>query len=242
VKSVLTLVVAPVIVILLGAWLVGFPSFVKSHLFPGKNTHDLSPVTVAVMKENLACGGAWIVRKPLSALPKTPPSEDSSADWTPWVKASGASDAGYTYVTVTIQGRTGQVVYLTGIRFNVKHNPPIRGAMVETQCGGPLIGRYVEADLDTEPPRIIESSSNPEATVGMVPNTTKPLTFPYAISDTDALVLIIQGDAQKFDCVWTADVSWQSEGVSGIAHIDNNGVPFETSPSRYATRIVHGIT
>lgn len=178
-----------------------------------------------------------MVRKPLSALPRTPTAGD--ADWTPWVKAAGAADADFTNAIVTIQGRSGRVVYLTGIRLNVKRDPPIRGLMVGPGCGGPTTGRYVEVDLDQLPPRITGSSSDPKAVVGAIPNEYKSITFPYEISNTEGLVLIISGDARNYDDAWSADILWSSEGVNGTAHIDDNGVPFETSPSRYMTDLVY---
>lgn len=228
---------AGVAIIVLGAWIIPLSGYVNSHLLPSSKKNSAAPpVAVAIRKANPACGGAWMVHGPLSALPKTPTADD--ADWTPWVKAAGAADADFTYATITIQGRFGQKVYLTGINFNVKRSPPIRGIMVGPPCGGPVTGRYVEADLDQRPARITGSSSGPDATVGATPNDYKPLTFPYEISNTEGLVLIIAGVAKKYDDVWSADILWSSDGVNGQARIDDNGVPFETSPSRYQTEMV----
>jgi hypothetical protein len=180
-----------------------------------------------------------MVRKPLSELPKTPTSDN--ADWTPWVKAAGAVDAGLTRATVVIQGTSAWAVALTGIQFNVKHGPAIRGLMVGPPCGGEAIGAYVEADLDQDPPRITASSSDPNATIGEIPNRYKPLTLPYVVSGADPLVLIVQGDTQKYDCIWSVDIYWSSEGMKGTIHIDNNGTPFETSTSQYQTGDVWGV-
>lgn len=100
-------------------------------------------------------------------------------------------------------------------------------------CGGPTIGRYVEADLDQQPPQITGSSSDPKAYVGA--DNYKPLSFPYEVSETEGLVLMIVGDAKNYDDSWSADILWSSEGVNGVAHIDNHGVPFETSSTRAKT-------
>jgi hypothetical protein len=139
---------------------------------------------------------------------------------------------------LTIQGRPGQAVYLTGFRFNVNRKHPIRGVMVGPPCGGPITGRYIEADLDQVPPHIIESSSNPKATVGEVPNNYQPLTLPYEISSTDRLLLLVQGTSGKYEDVWSMDILWSSNGINGDTRINDNGVPFKTSPSRYRTKLL----
>jgi hypothetical protein len=237
-RNTLVGIAAGVVIAVLAAWITPLPGYVKSHWLPSpKASAAPPPVVIAVRKENLPCSGAWMVRKPLSELPKTPPQE---ADWTSWVKASGAADADSTHATVTIQGRSGQVVYLTGIRFHVKRNPPMRGIMVGPACGGEVTGRWVEVSLDSNPARIIKSSSDPRAAlIGVSPVNYKPLSFPYEISAKDGLVLIIWGDAKKYDDVWSADILWSSQGVNGIAHINNNGIPFETTPSSYQTDSVY---
>jgi len=208
------------------------PSIAKSSVKP-------PPVAFTVRKENGACLGAWMVRKPLSALPKTP--TDGNADWTPWVKSAGAVDADLTRATVVIQGTSRQAVSLTGIKFNVKHESAIHGLIVGPGCGGPATGAYVETNLDEDPPRIVSSSSDPKATVGETPNHYKRFWLPYVISETDPLVLIVQGYTQKYDCIWSVDIYWSSEEAKGIIHIDNNGTPFETSTSRYQTGFVYGV-
>lgn len=233
-RNTLVGIVAGVAIAVLAAWITPLPGYVKSHWLSSRNKSATpSPVTVAVREDSYACDGAWMVRKPLSVLPKTPTAED--ADWAPWVKAAGAADADFTHVTVTIQGRTGRVVYLTGIHFNVKRNPPIRGAMIGPGCGGPVTGRFIEVNLDQQPPRITNSSSDPKATVSA--SGYKPLQFPYSISDTDGLVLVIEGDARNYDDVWSADIEWSSQGVNGTTRIDDHGMPFQTSSSSYKTEM-----
>jgi hypothetical protein len=199
-------------------------------------SNQSSPVVVAIRKVNAPCDGEWVTSKPLSELPKTPSAETD--DWTPWVRAVGAADVSSTYVTVTIQGTSSQIVELTGIIFNLKRNSPIRGPRIGPECGSQHTGAYVSADLDQNPPRITESSSDPNAVVGVMPNVYKPLELPYSISKTDDLVLTINGNVNKYYAVWSVDILWSSDGKNGTIHIDDDGVPFKTSPWQYATTMV----
>jgi hypothetical protein len=221
-------IVAPLVVALLGTWLSPLPKMIKDH-FTTKAVSSPSSVLIAIRKSDYPCGGMWVVRKPPSAIPKPPSS--SSSDWGPWVKATGAVDVGSTYATVTIQARPGQVAYITGIHFKIlKRKPPIHGTQVSMGCGGPVQGKFVEADLDNVPPRVVETSSDPTAAVGQTPDNFAPFKLPYEVSNTDGLVLIVYGEVKKCDCIWTADILWSSNGRNGSTRIDNNGVPFETTP------------
>jgi len=195
------------------------------------------PLTVAVRKDIGPCAHAWMVRKS-SSVPKPPLSNLNSEVWASWARAAGAVDAGRTDVTATIQAKPGDVVYITGFQFNVsQRRPPIHGTVAGPTCAGPTYGRFVAVHLDPNPPRIFATSSDPRAIVGAEPGAlglkVKPLTLPYKVTNSDGLVLILEAQAKKFDCVWSVDILWSSDGRNGSVTIGNNGKPFETTPLIY---------
>ena len=195
------------------------------------------PLTVAVRKDIGPCAHAWMVRKS-SSVPKPPLSNLNSEVWASWARAAGAVDAGRTDVTATIQAKPGDVVYITGFQFNVsQRRPPIHGTVAGPTCAGPTYGRFVAVHLDPNPPRIFATSSDPRAIVGAEPGAlglkVKPLTLQYKVTNSDGLVLILEAQAKKFDCVWSADILWSSDGRNGSVTIGNNGKPFETTPLIY---------
>jgi hypothetical protein len=230
----------PVVVILLGSWLTPLPHEIAK-IFHGHHDSpaaDSAPLTVAVRKYVGPCGQGWIVRKPAGDVPK-PPSSESLPAWESWISKTRAIDVSYTDVIATIQARPGQVVYITGFRFNViSRKPPAHGTMVTLSCGGAILGRYVAADLDTSPPRIIATSSNPASTVGGI--SAKPLKLPYEVTYSDGLVLNLYAQAKKYDCTWSADISWSSGGKTGDYIISDGGAPFETSPYLSNLKVILG--
>jgi hypothetical protein len=192
-----------------------------------------SPLTVATRKDIGPCGHAWIEGRQAPSAPKPPLSSLAPNVWASWAKASGAVDARESDVTATIQAKPGTVVYITGIQFNVlQRKSPIRGTLAAPPCAGPEIGRFVDVDLDHRPPQVIGTSSDPNALVA--PNGPAehlaPLKLPYKVTNSDGLVLILYGQVAKYDCVWTADILWSSNGRTGSVRIDDNGRPFETTP------------
>jgi hypothetical protein len=235
-KNLFVYIIGPVVAGLLIVWLTPLPQYIKSR-FGAKSRTDLSSVLIAVRKTDYPCEGGWVVRKPPSAIPR-PPSSFSS-DWGAWVRVTGAADNGATRVTVTIQARPGQIAYITGIHFNVlKRRPPIRGTLVYMPCGGSVLGRFVDVDLDYKPPRIIGTSSDPNALVGQISNNFAPLKLPYEISNIGGLVLIVYAQVKKCDCIWSADILWSSDGRNGSTRIDNHGTPFETTAPDFQTAVM----
>lgn len=223
---------APVIVALLAAWLTPLPRYI-SRAFEGGEAGSRTvsqPLSVAVQDDIRPCGDEWMVNKPLSSIPRAPSSLEPSA-WAAWVKVARAVQVRETDAIATIQAKPGQAVFITGIRFDVlKRMPPMRGPVAAPPCGGPLLGRFVDVNLDKSPPQVVQTSSSPQAVVGATALRQAPLRLPYEVSNSDGLVLILYGEVEKTYCIWKADIMWSSNGRSGTFVIDNNGEPFETTP------------
>lgn len=222
----------PVIIALLAAWLSPLPGYIV-HMFKGHGSSPLkfAPVTASVQDPG-PCAHEWVAR---SAVPKPPRYSEDVNVWDSWVKAAQAVEANSTLEYVTIQAKRGYAVFITNIRFDVvKRRPPIHGILVFPGCGGPLVGRFIAVLLDHRPPRILGTSSDPTASVGgAVQLNTAPLRLPYEVTNTDGLVLILEGVAEKFDCVWSAEITWSSDGHNGQIEINNKGKPFETTPQKF---------
>jgi hypothetical protein len=149
-------------------------------------------------------------------------------DWSVIENEPGAAGAGMAEAQVSIQGESERTVTLTGIKFNVRRQPLPAGAILTAPCGGPDQGRIIEADLDSSPPRIIASSSEPNGIPGIRESDgrlmTKPITFPWIVSLTDPLLLFVIGrTTTDCYCTWTAELPWVSGGRQGTIMVNNDG-------------------
>lgn len=141
-------------------------------------------------------GGGAFVPDPAGrvVLEHGPPGE-----WSDLYGYPGASFLRDSRVEVSIQGESQRTVTLTGISFRVTHlGRRPRGVGFSGQCGGGAGGRYIEADLDSTPPRVMFAKS-------VFRNRIRPIRFPWTVSLTDPLLLysgskrgvILIGDPSK---------------------------------------------
>lgn len=157
-----------------------------------------------------------------SLVAKPPPQSFSVIEHQP---GAVAADTGY--VQVSIQGESERTAVLTGIRFNVHRAELPAGAAFGQQCGGPIEGRVIEADLDATPPRVTATDSDPNGILGGEQDghsLSTPITFPWTVSVTDPLLLyvITQAKAPCY-CTWTAELPWVSGGRRGTIMVNNGG-------------------
>jgi hypothetical protein len=136
-------------------------------------------------------------------------------------------------VTVSIQGTSARTITLTGITFHVtRSRPPTTGATFSRQCGGPTIGRTLVANLDDDPPRIVDSNALEDVPLGQVQDgksATRPIRFPWTVSVTDSLLLHIIATTKRCSCAWTAELPWVSGGAHGTIRVNDHGAPFEVT-------------
>jgi hypothetical protein len=144
-------------------------------------------------------------------------------------KRPGSADFSQSVVQVAIQGESERTVTLTGIHFKVHRDMLPGGAVFNEPCGGPTVGRALVADLDVRPPRIVASSSNPEGIPGGIDSTgarIKPITFPWTVSLTDPLLLLVVAATDSCYCTWRAEIPWVSGSRGGTIVVDNKGSDF----------------
>lgn len=148
-------------------------------------------------------------------------------DWPAFKRENEAVTGEESVVEVSVQGESARTITLTGIRFEVERRQRPEGAVFINPCGGPVTGRSVRADLDSQPVRITATASRPDDVAGSFDAEGKPLfrpiRFPWTVSVTDPLTLYILATTKRCLCRWRAFIEWRSGGESGELAVDNDG-------------------
>lgn len=185
-----------------------------------------SPISWSVEEMSVECfAGTFLPQRTAQQMLAKP----VPSDWEPIEDASGAAAAGRDAIQVAIQGASDRKVTLTGIDFHVNRSARPAGAVFYRGCGGPTMGRALEVELDSNPPKITESSAEVGGMVGSYPDgrsLSKPIRFPWTVSMTDPLLLEIIGNAKHCYCTWTAEIPWVAGSKRGVISVDNEGDGF----------------
>ncbi|MDQ4041019.1 MAG: hypothetical protein M3141_04645 [Actinomycetota bacterium] len=150
----------------------------------------------------------------------------SPTDWSAFRSANDATVSSPDAVEVSIQGESARTVTLTRIEFDVDRRPRPAGLTFSNPCGGPISGRFVAADLDRVPVRVISSADDPEAEYvppGYQGPSYRPIRFPWTVSLTDSLLLYVIANTRDCLCTWRAGIHWRSGAKAGVLEIDNGG-------------------
>jgi len=207
------------------AAVVAFVSGLGSKAAEGIGDSEEAPISYSVEEQPTACfSGTFLPRntaKDVLAQPADPSLELMEMD-----PASAAVDRDM--VQVAIQGESERKVTLTGIEFHVEDLPPPEGAAFSFPCGSPTVGRVLEVDLDTIPPKITASSAEVGGAVGTYRGRplSRPIQFPWTVSLTDPLLLHIIATTDRCHCAWTAEIPWVSGSKRGVIPVDNGGEGF----------------
>lgn len=183
---------------------------------------DKQLISYSTKEQIIECGGALFIRSPeadavIAGNPPTPP----QMEWSSFQAKHNAVPAGRDIIDVSIQGETARPITLTGINFSTARRPMPPGATFGNPCGGPGNVRFVHADLDQQPVRIVETNENPDSYVGEP--SVKPITWPWTVSLTDPVLLELVVDTRACYCTWRAEIPWQSGNKTGTMRIDNAG-------------------
>lgn len=221
-----------------GGWLAGvaaavvaavLTSWAMTHLAPQDRADEL-PFTVAVQSSQNPTVG-WISDRRLSQVPARP---SADSDWDPWAAETGAVPIEQRTIYLTVQGRSAAQVTITDLRVRVvARRPAITGTHFLTGGGDAGIFRWMETDLDEEPPAM--SAKFDESVSFLAPeHELRPIRFPYRVSLSDAETFAVEAHADQCDCDWIIELAWASQGRTGTIVIDNDGRPFRLSGSRNA--------
>lgn len=156
--------------------------------------------------------------------------------WQDWPPAATGVSASPDNVGLIVQGRSNAEVVLTGLKVRVQERrPPLAGTSLHAACGEPGAFRWLEVDLDHDPPRLL-SGYNYELAEGeteFVPDwELQPLQFPYKVSVSEAESFLVKANTNGCDCTWDIALTWATQGRTGTSVINNNGVPFRTTSTR----------
>jgi hypothetical protein len=162
--------------------------------------------------------------------PIDPSDPDFVKDWSLWGIHNNAADADRTSVLLNVGSSDHRMITLTSLSVIVTQRKTPKRIVVHngSNCGGPTQARYIEYDLDAQPPKITDSSRIVRY-VGQPGLEITPLTFPYTVTDEDTASILIIGDAYSCDCSWHAELSWQAGSTHGVKEIDLEGQPFRTA-------------
>jgi hypothetical protein len=205
----------------------------------GSNVLDLfgaddegDPISYSASEQIDACGTHLFLpeQQATGLVSGDIPTPSPISDWEGFESKNGGAVADESLVQVSIQGESSRVVTLTGISFTVDRRPRPPGAIFLQPCGGAINGRYIVADLDRQPVSVSGTADNPGAVLdpedpvsGAAHSSYKPITFPWTVSITDPLLLVIVASTERCSCNWRAEMPWSSGGQTGVISIDNHG-------------------
>lgn len=190
-----------------------------------------SPISSSAQEIDWECGTSTYLpeRESRKVLEEGPPSR-----WETIQARPGAVFAGTDIVEVSIRGTSMRTITVTGIKFDVDRYRPRPGATFAMGCGDGTYGYSLEVDLDAAPPRIVQSSGEPEGVLGAERNghpITRPIRFPWTVSVTDSLLLYIRATTKSCHCTWRAELPWVSGAERGVIKVDNGGSGYEVIAS-----------
>ncbi len=152
-------------------------------------------------------------------------------EWADWAAAGPGASSGTSVVNITVQGRDAAEVILTDVRVRVlERREPIAGTQLSRDCGDEGAARWLDVDLDRNPPTVSHGEAGySEPPAGAPAWSITPIRFPYEVSALDAELFTVRATTEQYDVDWVVDVHWTTGAESGVITVDNGGRPFRTS-------------
>lgn len=201
-----------------------------------------APLQVARVQPNVAYARqfmdvpSWVVAAPVDQVPPPPSHMLGEQERDRWAQEIGAVDARWTSALVTVTGTADQVVVIQDVKIHVhERRPAIVGTHVIIGMGDFAAVRWIQFDLDSDPPKMTQSI---DYRTSMVDGTETPVAFPFEVSKSKTETFFIVGRTRKYDCEWTAKLLWTCGQDSGTLTIDNAGKPFRTSGTADSTTYI----
>jgi hypothetical protein len=211
---------------------------------------ESGPLDISVVRGTTVewCGGdaEWMVPAGPDEIPFGAEVDHASGlepdqlDWSEHPVGEGGFATSPMEVYVSVQGRSDAEVVLTGLDVELVSRGPVpTGTLLTAEpCGGPGEFRWLGVDLDATPPSVVAEldETNPNFR-DAPPEQRTAIAFPYEVARDDAETFLVEAGTQGCDCAWRLRLSWQSQGRSGTAVIDDRGDPFRTVATSGAVAI-----
>lgn len=189
------------------------------------------PLTIAVQQSDEYCREGWVLPNAPRPIPQA---NEVWIDWPSWARQQGAVRVNRHEVLLTVQGVSEARVVIDRIRVVIlgPRRAPTQGTLVDIECGEPFEYRYMEANLDKNPPTVTSKTTG--SISGERDVRLDPAKFPYQVAIDEAESFIVSSVVSKYDVDWRIELDWSSQGQSGTIEVYDNGQPFRTSSSSNA--------
>jgi hypothetical protein len=134
------------------------------------------------------------------------------------------------HLILNITGQTDSPVTITGISFEAVKRQPTgpSGTVISGQCGDATAGRFIEVNLDTTPPGIVSTNTDPNAIWGSDPQELTPVKYPYTVKNGDSEPFYIVAHTNAY-VEYQIRVDWIYQSQAGSTVINNRGRPFKVA-------------
>lgn len=204
---------------------------------PASSTEDQGgkPPRITATVFDSMCGSDWV--SPLRAteiarLMGADPDLDKTAGWNSSKLSGGGMPKSPGHAVLMVEGHSDRQIFLTDIKVRVEERKPVTasGTVLSVPCGGDGAYRWLQVDLDKDPPTAIARHRDPGIIADELQDwATKPIRFPYAVSRDDAEMFLISTYTDDCVCGWEIELSWMSGGRTGVETIRNGQQLFWTS-------------
>jgi hypothetical protein len=197
------------------------------------------PLAIAVDPRTHSCESSWATSKRSEDLLSSGSDLQELEDWTEFAPIADGAPADFSRILMTVQGSGPSSVVITELEVVVlSRNAPLGGTVLRRPCGGPLVYRYVDVDLDADRPRAVGLELSELAIQEAKENGWRidPVTFPYEVSIQASETFMLKAVTDACDCTWIVKLHWSSNGRTGVLTVDNNGTPFRTISGNNMTK------
>ncbi|WP_405713819.1 MULTISPECIES: helix-turn-helix domain-containing protein [unclassified Streptomyces] len=168
------------------------------------------------------CGQHYVLDQKPEDVPPPPSPQDTRG----WARALGGVDGGSMQLELTVQGKSGQAVVLSGLHVRtLSRKAPLAWSAYSMGegCGSGITPQSFDIDLDDSQPALIPVAGQ-QGDVRVPPKN-----FPFQVSSTDVEVFDLKAHVEGHDVSWYLELDWNSGGRKGTLRIDDGGKPFRTS-------------
>ncbi|NYI03480.1 serine/threonine-protein kinase [Allostreptomyces psammosilenae] len=140
-----------------------------------------------------------------------------------WYDDDALTETGATRVhniySVVVEGPPGRSVVLTGARVTVVERAPAPDGIWVTRggCGGAVVPRVFDVDLDAPRPAAVAADQD----------------FPLTVDATDPEVLELYARTTDCECSWTVELDWVADGVRGTSAVGTPEDPLRALPDSF---------